>query len=295
MYALAQDFTLGEPQVAGPLAVYPVFGPPARLRYRAFAQAIDLGATVRELDKGAIVGQLLIDNPTDLPLLAYEGEEVLGAQQNRTFDVSTLVPAGERLELPVSCVERGRWDGARRHEPFRPSPQAADPGLRRAKRIAADSRGRADQGEVWAAVDGRLADHGVESATDAMSDLYDMRRSDLGALAGIVEHREGQTGAVACVSGRPLALDLVSRADVFAVLLGPLAQGYALQALGRPIEAPDHERAAAFLERTLGTARYELPSPGLGRAFAARSRGMVGAGLEHAGELVQLSSFPTAA
>src|SRR5262245_58366548 len=103
-------FTLGEPQVAGPLAVFPVFGPDPRLAYRAFADAAELGAFAKELDAGASVRELQLVNPTDLPLLVYEGEEVLGAQQNRTFDASALVAAGTRITLTVSCVEQGRWD-----------------------------------------------------------------------------------------------------------------------------------------------------------------------------------------
>jgi hypothetical protein len=43
---------------------------------------------------GGNVNDLVIVNPTDLPVLVYEGEEVLGAQQNRIFDVSVLVAAG---------------------------------------------------------------------------------------------------------------------------------------------------------------------------------------------------------
>jgi hypothetical protein len=46
---------------------------------------------------GASVNDLLVLNPTDVDVLLYEGEEVLGAQQNRTFDVSVLVPAGISL------------------------------------------------------------------------------------------------------------------------------------------------------------------------------------------------------
>jgi hypothetical protein len=120
-------YTLGGPQVAGPLAVFPVFGPEPRLEYRAFVQAAEFGAFVKEVESGAVVSRLSVENPTDLPLLVYEGEEVLGAQQNRTFDVSALVPADERIVVPVTCVERGRWDHARHREALRPSPQAADP------------------------------------------------------------------------------------------------------------------------------------------------------------------------
>src|SRR4051794_36254031 len=99
METLTKHFTLGEPQVAGPLAVFPVFGPEPRLHYRAFAQASELGAFVKELDGGASVRELVLHNPTDLPLLVYEGEELLGAQQNRTLDASVLIAAGKHATL----------------------------------------------------------------------------------------------------------------------------------------------------------------------------------------------------
>src|SRR2546423_840488 len=134
MTTIIERFHLGEPQVAGPLAVFPVFGPDPRLQYRAFSEAMGLGALVKELDSGASVRELVVENPTDQPVLIFEGEEVLGAQQNRTFDVSVLVGAGDRARVPVSCVEAGRWDGTRHDERFAPAPHTADPSLRRVKR-----------------------------------------------------------------------------------------------------------------------------------------------------------------
>jgi hypothetical protein len=299
MSTFTHDFTLGEPQLVGSLAVFPIFGPPPRLAYRAFSQAAELGALVKELDEGASVRELLVHNPTDLPLLLYEGEEVLGAQQNRTFDASTLVPAGATLRVPVSCVERGRWDGSRSRERFTPSPQAADPGLRRAKRRSANLHAAAgcaaspDQGAVWHAVDERLAEHRIASPSAAMSDAYDGRRADIRSLTRVVRHREGQTGALAQVGGRPVALDLVSRPDVFAALLPRLAQGYALEALGAPTDAgPDADAAQAFATAALHAPRAVQPTPGMGAAFGVVAPELVGSGLEHEGELVQLSAFP---
>ena len=193
---------------SGPACRVPgFFGPPARLDYRAFVQAVEVGALVKELESGAAVSRLLVENPTDLPLLVYEGEEVLGAQQNRLFDELRSRPAGERLELQVSCVEQGRWDHRRHREAMRPSPQAADPSLRRRKRQSIEQQGHADQGEVWASVGGRLADHAVASASAAMSDLYDSRRGDLRELSAVVHHVDGQVGALACMAGVPVALD----------------------------------------------------------------------------------------
>jgi hypothetical protein len=132
----------------------------------------------------------------------------------------------------------------------------------------------------------------VASASAAMSDLYDRRRGDLGELAGAVRHVDGQVGALACVAGQPVALDLVSRPEVFAVLLGPLAQGYALDALGAHEEVARTAPAVAFLYGALGAARRERPRPGMGSAFSLHDSELVGAGLEHDGELIQLSAFP---
>jgi ARG/rhodanese/phosphatase superfamily protein len=298
MTTIIEGFRLGEPQAAGPLVVFPVFGPDPRLQYRAFSQAMGLGALIKELDSGASVRELLVENPTDQPVLIFEGEAVLGAQQNRTFDVSVLVGAGAGARVPVSCVEAGRWDGTRHSDHFAPAPQAADPSLRRVKRVrsnlaaAAGMPAVADQSEVWDVVGRRLADHDIESGSSAMADLYDAKRGDLAALADVVAPVEGQIGALAEVAGRPAALDLVSRADVFAALLPRLAQGYALDALDADVDEANQRAAEGFLHSALEAPRREVDTPGLGRGLVISATGIEGAGLEHEPELIQLSAFP---
>ena len=128
---LGDPLRVDEPDVVGPLAVFPVFGPNPQLEYLPFSEAINV--RVAELGGGGSVNELLVENFRDVPVLLYEGEEVLGAQQNRIFDSSVLVPARSRIKVPVSCVEAGRWDLSRHRERFAPAPQAAYPELRRMK------------------------------------------------------------------------------------------------------------------------------------------------------------------
>ena len=131
---LAAPVTVAEPDVVGSLAVFPLIAAAApSMEYVAFAEACGRGVTIKELPGGASVNDLIVHNPTELTVLLYEGEEVLGAQQNRTFDISVLVAAGTSLPVPVSCVEQGRWDHRRHDEAFAPAPQAAHPQLRRLK------------------------------------------------------------------------------------------------------------------------------------------------------------------
>jgi ARG/rhodanese/phosphatase superfamily protein len=91
--------------------------------------------------------------------------------------VSVLVAAGARLRVPVSCVEHGRWDGARHHGPFTPAPQAAYPSLRREKNaaarasVAAGLEARADQRAVWNEIAAKSSRIDVTSAARAMHDV----------------------------------------------------------------------------------------------------------------------------
>jgi len=290
------DLALGDPDVAGPLTIYPLLATPGALEYRSFAEAVAHGFVVKELDQVS-VNDLLAVNPLDVPVLLFEGEEVKGAQQDRTLDVTVLVAAGATVKVPVSCVEHGRWDGARRGEAFTPSPQSAFPALRAAKNrrvresLAETGEARADQGEVWDEVNAKLAEHDAESETGAMGDVYAHRREGLAELESRVSRRDGQLGAIACIGGRPLVLDYVSRPDVFAALWPPLLRGYCLDALEqREADAP-REVAEDFLG-SVGTASSQRrPGLGLGETLAFAGAQVGGSGLAVGPELVQLSAF----
>ena len=137
----------------------------------------------------------------------------------------------------MSCVEAGRWDGGRHREEFDAAPQAAYPELRRMKsmqaraRVAAGHEARADQGAVWNEVAAKAARMGISSATGAMHDIYEGRRDRLAEIRDAIRLHDGQLGAVVAINGEIQVMDLVSRPATFAVLHGPLVQGYALDAL----------------------------------------------------------------
>jgi hypothetical protein len=319
---LAESLRVGEPDVAGPLAVFPVFGPEPRADYTSFADAHRHGAKIGELTGGASVRDLEIVNPTGRSILLFEGEEIHGAQQNRTFDVTVLVEAGGRLVMPVSCVEAGRWDGSRHAEEFRPSPQAAYPALRRAKarhahrEVLACRDPRADQGEVWQDVAHKSSLHGAHSPTGAMHDVYEARRATLRDITERIRPHDGQCGALVAIAGRFAVLDYVSRAEVFAQLHGPLLQGYALDALEvldtrrAQMElkaqgetdgpdatddfppAPAVEDARGFASLVEGAHPLRHPSIGRGEDLRFAEDGVAGSGLADEDELVALSAFP---
>jgi hypothetical protein len=296
---LAVQITVAEPSVVGSLAVFPLIADrEPSVRYVSFAEAVQSGVSVKELPGVASVNDLVVHNPLDMPVLLYEGEEVLGAQQNRTFDVSALVAANSVLQVQVSCVEAGRWDGGRHEEVFAPAPQTANPRLRRMKNtqaresLAAGMEARAVQGEVWREVADTAGRHGVNSRTGAIHDVFERRREQLDAVANQVQMCCSQVGVLAAIGGRFVVLDHVSEVEAFASLHGPLVQGYALDALEAPEATPPSiEDAREFIELLLAAPCTPARAVRLGEGLRFAFGGLAGTGLICEGELVTLTAF----
>lgn len=82
-------------------------GPPA---YEMFGAAASAGSiTITEVSESGVFAQLQAVNVGARPVLLLDGEEVTGAKQNRIVNLTVLVDAVTVVELPVSCVEQGRW------------------------------------------------------------------------------------------------------------------------------------------------------------------------------------------
>jgi len=131
------------------------------------------GLIVEELES-ASVNLLRVNNPTDKPVLVVEGEHFVGGKQNRAVNVTVLVASLSDLDIPVSCLERGRWG---RRQPWRRAEAFAPNRVRAAQRsgvnrsmVLSESRG-GDQGAVWDEVSALLDSQGVASNTAAASDL----------------------------------------------------------------------------------------------------------------------------
>ena len=102
------------------------------------------GLEVDELDEPSVQA-LRVRNPGDKPVLVVEGEHFLGNKQNRSVNVTVLVPSLGDVKIPVSCLEQGRWG----------RPQASRR-MRRSRRPAsAPRRTRVSPGPCAAAVPAR--------------------------------------------------------------------------------------------------------------------------------------------
>lgn len=284
---------LGEPVEHRGIVVAPLFPRTTpRAAYLTLAEAIPLGFRVTEVDAAGSVPELVATNPLEANVLLYDGEELLGAKQNRILNVTVLLAPASETRIPVSCVEEGRWSA--RSVDFDAAPHAAPPELRRRKneRLSAEPLARgAAQSVVWDAVRERAGRQGVHSPTGAQADLFGAREGDLAELRTAFPALAGQSGALFALGDR-LCLDYVSRPDGFARLYGKLLDGYLLDATERLDGEPAaRDRLQAFVAATRSAERSRRPSAGLGEDVRLRGDGIVGSGLELDRELLQLCAF----
>jgi hypothetical protein len=263
-----------------------------KAEYLTLEDALPLGFRITEIDAAGSVPELLAFNPLDAPVLLYDGEELLGAKQNRILNVTVLVAAKSETRIPVSCVEQGRWNA--RSASFESARHAAYPDLRRrkAERLSAEplARGVA-QAAVWDEVAAKAGRHGVDSPTGASADIYRSRDEDLSNLRRAFPLVPGQSGALLALGDDRLCLDYLSRPAAFTRLYPKLLDGYLLDALEYHAKATSRERLSAFVAMFPTLPQRRAPSAGLGEDIRLAGAGVVASGLVVDDELLQLSAF----
>lgn len=299
---LPAGLTAGEPDRVGALLLFPLRGAPGRDGYVTLADALGRGAELRECTPPA-VNRLRLVTPPDLRVLVFPGEEIVGAKQNRIVNATVVADGGTITELPVSCIEQGRWTPGGESQAFRTSQQFAYTSLRnRVSGMVTASRtlGRSydtDQGGVWREVAKRTTLRGVHSQTGSMTAIFEAERRNLDEATSHVAPREGQIGLLAYVAGRLLSLDLVSRPEAWRVIHHRVVRAHALEELGAQSAASSvvvDPRPLLQLLPNLAVTRSPAPC-GVGEELRVGPRHATGAGVLLDGELVQLSVFPLAA
>ncbi|MDP9476106.1 MAG: hypothetical protein M3R38_10560, partial [Actinomycetota bacterium] len=266
-----------EPVSHGALHLFALTGGPSEEEGLSLLEdALEGGSfRVEEIGESGSVPELRVVNGGTTPALILEGDELIGAKQNRVVNSSVLVAAASELVLPVSCVERGRW--SYRSRVFSSGSATPHVRLRHLKsRSVHDSlrhgRGhRSDQGAVWEEVDRLASLHASPSPTDALQDTragLSERLADFDTLSE--EIPEGTRGVVVSIGDRPVALEVLAGPRSFAKVLPKLLTGYALEALEHEGDgAPSDIRAVKKFVSDVASARGER-YPAVGGGIEAR-------------------------
>ncbi len=125
-----ENVKLGGKQSHLNMTLIPLLAPDAGAPdYLVLEEALGQGvADVAEVSQGGSVPDLKLINKSPSNLLVVDGEEVVGAKQNRIVNASFLIAGRTEITIPVSCVEQGRW--AYRSQKFASGEKVMPPSMR---------------------------------------------------------------------------------------------------------------------------------------------------------------------
>ncbi len=300
------------------LTIFPLIAEPQpELPYLLLGDAIDLGfVSIGEVGSGS-VPSLLASNQGEIDVLILDGEQLIGAKQNRITNRTIILAAKSETVIPVSCMEQGRWHDVSNEFRERPKPRHAPPRVRRKAReveaayAASPSRASASvlhqaQSGVWREIAEVGVSMGVNSDTGAMDEIYDRHSESVDDWIACFPRSEDQVGLLAFLGRRPLGLDVVGSQTLHHRLHERFLGGYVMDALARHRHrggkaTGSHrnglgmESARRFLSVVGSAPRGRAPTVGKGTSHLLSGRA-IGAEcsdvVESTERLVHLSAFP---
>jgi hypothetical protein len=293
---------LGNAQTLKNLTVFPIKRDRAQpaSNYLLLDEAMERKALrIEEISQGGSVPELKVVNSADLPVMILDGEELLGAKQNRVLNLTVLVPAHSTLKVPVSCVERGRWHYNSQFFSSSKQTQYAKGRASRAAQVShsyiATGERTSDQGQIWADIAEKLKRLGAHSASSSMADIYAAHDNQVDEYVKAFSAVEGQTGALFAINGRVHGLDMFDSSRTLRTVLPKLVRAYALDAIDSPAGEPNATSAddgpKSFLNVLRAAEIVEMPAVGTGSDLRFKSGEIAGGALIADGSLLHLFAF----
>lgn len=308
---------VGDPQSSGNLSLVPVFHEKyIEPDYITLEEGLNAKLLeVQELEEGASVNDILLRNKSDQFALLFEGEEFLGAQQNRILNVSILAKPSSKQILPVSCVEAGRWH----HEHDDPNEQRFKVANRMhyargralensavSMNLDAQETYRGDQSRVWRDIEQKSDRLKAQSPTAASDAMYVATETSIDDYVSAFTHAPSQVGSIFVINGEVAGLEIYASAKTHKQLLPRLIRSYALDAIDADSQSENGEDASsksgaaricktaeAFVKRLENSWIKQFDGLCLGQNIRFKDSHLTGGALVHRDQLLHLCAFAT--
>ena len=210
------------------------------------------------------VGTVLSRNNASIPLILIDGDEIVGAKQNRIMNRSLIIQPKTSLPVSVSCTEQGRWHYGRSRrdygvndidmneysnshgndhfeeldeiydepisESFDCSEFVADFSTRRAK---SDDlfENRNCQSTVWNSIHELENKTAFKSRTSALNDNYVHQRLKHNEYLRNFRIEYGQSGAIFVINGQIKGFELFANPSIYQDYHEKIFRSYIMEAI----------------------------------------------------------------
>ena len=206
------DIEVLKPQVHENIAAIPL---KSKISYKldilTLKKGLELGLVeVKECEKST-VNTIMVTNNAITPLILIDGEEILGAKQNRIVNNTLLIAPKTTQAISVSCTEHGRW---KHKSEFRQSEYIANFKTRRVKEYAARGQGNA-QNAIWNSISCLEEENSFKSPTSAMSESYENLKVDHNKFLKAFEIVDGQCGVLIIQNGDIKGFEIFYNSQIY--------------------------------------------------------------------------------
>lgn len=233
------------------MVVYPLFpnhlGPDPTTTI-TLTEGLSRGVRLRDTGQ---VDRVHVDNPLEASILVGESEVLIGGTQTRALQISCLIPPGQRVSLPVNCIEE------RRLTEYQAEFTQADicPWKLRTFKLEQLARhGETHQHRIWDRIESYLQHAESASPTADLRAVYGTHSFELNSLRHRYPLHPGQIGA-ACAVGQELYVELFNAPELLEDRYDQLLKSALIEAVVAP---QDQVVSPAVLRAFLG----QLPAAG---------------------------------
>ena len=292
---------VGRMQVYKNMAVYPLLSDYSLgLEYILLDEALGSGVIeVTEVNDHGAVPNLKVHNKSPKMVLILDGEELVGAKQNRIVNTTILIAGNATVIIPVSCVEQGRWSCNTprfySEERIMPSRMRAMKAEQVQRSVRTRGEYQADRSAIWADISERASRRDAKSSSMAMARIYE---KDLLSLQEYLQNfslKGYQVGAVSTINGEVVGMDAFGRLETFSKVFTKLMQSYALDAIdwieGNKGGELTGEDVANFKKGIFSCKMETHDSVGLGTDCRLESDKLTGFALALDGKVLHMSVF----
>ena len=252
---------------------------------------------IEEVSTGGSVPQLKCKNQSDHYVLILAGEEIIGAKQNRVINVPFIIGPKSETEIPVSCVEQGRWSY---DTPQFCKGEHAYTDLRR--KVVEDVSYNAisglgygsDQGRVWDDISEKETIFRRRSQTGAMNEMYSHFEEEMRDILEGFDTKKSY-GICVYINEGLAGVDIMPSSEFFSEISNDVLQGYLLESIRLKNEKSPFSTfrsVESFIQYTSKVPASITDGVGLGKVHNIHSKGIVGHFLKYENDFAHGNLFP---
>lgn len=246
---------------------------------------------IKELGSGE-VNTVHVKNTGGQMVFLLTGEMITGAKQDRMLKEDVLLPPkSEWVEVPVYCVEHGRWVSV--SSEFKSGGYIVPNAVRQCAKMTES------QSEVWAGIEKSQADLGVASGTGTVRANYEDEevnkevRGYEDKFSKVPKISSRTVGVVVTTGDRIICVDMFANNGLLKKLWKKLVKSYAMDAIAGEKSRFNKEDIEDLLEIFEDADYVSVGTPGMGDLVSVETNNGKGSALIYDGGIVHFDFFPS--